>query len=74
MSQTGFPGIQPAMLEYFVGIALNNYREYFLSTHKDYEQNVKKPLYALAEELVRGFAFLLPYYDYLEAVTRREDA
>ena len=47
MSQTGFPGIQPAMLEYFVGIALNNYREYFLSTHKDYEQNVKKPLYAL---------------------------
>ena len=52
MSQTGFPGIQPAMLEYFVGIALNNYREYFLSTHKDYEQNVKKPLYALAEELV----------------------
>ena len=26
MSQTGFPGIQPAMLEYFVGIALNNYR------------------------------------------------
>ena len=52
MSQTGFSGIQPAMLEYFVGIALNNYREYFLSTHKDYEQNVKKPLYALAEELV----------------------
>lgn len=29
---------------------------------------------ALAEELVRGFSFLLPYYDYLEAVTRREDA
>ena len=24
--------------------------------------------------LVRGFGFLLPYYDYLEAVTRREDA
>ena len=22
----------------------------------------------------RGFGFLLPYYDYLEAVTRREDA
>ena len=51
MSQTGFQGIQPAMLEYFVGIALNNYREYFLSTHKDYEQNVKKPLYALARSL-----------------------
>lgn len=29
---------------------------------------------ALTEELVRGFGFLLPYYDYLEAVTRREDA
>ena len=29
---------------------------------------------ALTDELVRGFGFLLPYYDYLEAVTRREDA
>ena len=29
---------------------------------------------ALMDELVRGFGFLLPYYDYLEAVTRREDA
>ena len=29
---------------------------------------------ALTDELVRGFGFLLPYYDYLEAVTRRKDA
>ena len=29
---------------------------------------------ALTDALVRGFGFLLPYYDYLEAVTRREDA
>ena len=29
---------------------------------------------ALTDELVRGFGFLLPYYDYLEGVTRREDA
>ena len=68
MSQTGFPGIQPAMLEYFVGIALNNYREYFLSTHKDYEQNVKKPLYALAEELV---PYALKIDDDMEQLPRR---
>lgn len=68
MSQTGFPGIQPAMLEYFVGIALNNYREYFLSTHKDYEQNVKKPLYALAEELV---PYALEIDDDMEQLPRR---
>ena len=29
---------------------------------------------ALTDELVRGFGFLLPYYDYLEGVTQREDA
>lgn len=29
---------------------------------------------ALTDALVRGFGFLLPYYDYLETVTRREDA
>jgi len=52
MAQKGFEGIKPAMLEYFMGITMNNYREYFLATRKDYERDVKKPLYALAEELV----------------------
>ena len=52
MKQTGFPGIQPEMLEYFMGIAFNNNREYFLATREQYEQQVKQPLYALAEALV----------------------
>ncbi len=48
----GFAGIKPAMLEYFMGIAFNNDREYFLATRKEYEENVKRPLYALAEALL----------------------
>lgn len=52
MATSQFQGIKPAMLEYFMGIAFNNHREYFLSTRKEYEENVKKPLQALADELV----------------------
>lgn len=52
MANAGFEGIKPAMLEYFMGIAMNNYREYFLATKKEYERDVKQPLYALAEELM----------------------
>ena len=52
MEQAGFPGIQPELLEYLMGIAMNNYREYFHATSGEYERHVKRPLYALAEALV----------------------
>ena len=52
MEQAGFSGIQPELLEYLMGIAMNNYREYFLATRGEYERHVKRPLYALAEALV----------------------
>lgn len=58
MANAGFEGIKPAMLEYLMGIAMNNYREYFLATKKDYERDVKKPLYALAEELVPAALYI----------------
>ena len=49
-----------------------NKRVLDLSCVREHDDLLFSP--ALAEELVRGFGFLLPYYDYLEAVTRREDA
>ena len=52
MEQAGFSGIRPELLEYLMGIAMNNYREYFLATRGEYERHVKRPLYALAEALV----------------------
>ena len=49
-----------------------NKRVLDLSCVREHDDLLFSP--ALTEELVRGFGFLLPYYDYLEAVTRREDA
>ena len=49
-----------------------NKRVLDLSCVREHDNLLFSP--ALVEELVRGFSFLLPYYDYLEAVTRREDA
>ena len=49
-----------------------NKRVLDLSCVREHDDLLFSP--ALTEELVRGFGFLLPYYDYLEAVTRQEDA
>ena len=49
-----------------------NKRVLDLSCVREHDDLLFSP--TLTEELVRGFGFLLPYYDYLEAVTRREDA
>ena len=49
-----------------------NKRVLDLSCVREHDDLLFSP--ALTEELARGFGFLLPYYDYLEAVTRREDA
>ena len=52
MELAGFPGIRTELLEYLMGIAMNNHREYFVATRGEYERNVKRPLYALAEALL----------------------
>ena len=52
MERAEFAGIRPELLEYLMGISMNNYREYFLATRQAYERDVKRPLYALAEALV----------------------
>ena len=49
-----------------------NKRVLDLSCVREHDDLLFSP--ALTDALVRGFGFLLPYYDYLEAVTRREDA
>lgn len=49
-----------------------NKRVLDLSCVREHDDLLFSP--ALTDALVRGFGFLLPYYDYLETVTRREDA
>ena len=49
-----------------------NKRVLDLSCVREHDDLLFSP--TLTDALVRGFGFLLPYYDYLEAVTRREDA
>ena len=68
MEKTAFPGIRQEMLDYFVGIGLNNNRDFFLRTHEDYEKNVRDPLYALAEGLLPAARELEPD---LEELPRR---
>ncbi|MGI5885316.1 MAG: DUF2461 domain-containing protein [Candidatus Spyradocola sp.] len=55
MAQTArieFSGVTQEMLDYFLGLALNNNREYYLSTKDVYEREVRAPLLDLAERLV----------------------
>ncbi len=55
-----YEGIPEEMLNYFVGISLNNYREYFHRTHQEYEKYVREPLLLLAETLTPDALYVDP--------------
>ena len=51
MAEGKFAGVTQAMLDYYIGLALNNNREYYLATKDVYEREVRAPLLDLAETL-----------------------
>ena len=51
MKREEYGGLSARIPEYFMSIALNNSTEFFESTRKQYETDVKRPLYQLAERL-----------------------
>lgn len=73
-----FTGFSDATIDFLWELRFHNERPWYnkrvldLSCVREHDDLLFSP--ALTDALVRGFGFLLPYYDYLETVTRREDA
>ncbi|MBM3908877.1 MAG: DUF2461 domain-containing protein [Gemmatimonadetes bacterium] len=62
MTHPAFTGFRPAALTFLRGLRANNRREWFESHRAVYENEVKRPLQTLVEELDVRFATLAPEF------------
>lgn len=60
--RSGFPGFPPEAMQFFRGLARNNNREWFLPRKPVFEQQVKRPMYALVEAVNAEMKRFAPDY------------